>query len=177
MKSNHLCILFFLCLFAPTATTLLLLSHQKIQIKKEVKEHIDSEKDAERLVLLKFTELEKQEKLHWEHAAEFEYHHQMYDVVKSEVHGDTTYYWCWHDIEETKINEQINHLMSLSFDNLPTKDGFLQKFQNLSKSFYHSKIEYQVNNIPSQNQGMWNYTPTFEPMPSLDPATPPPKIG
>ncbi|HOY13948.1 MAG TPA: hypothetical protein PLY70_12450, partial [Saprospiraceae bacterium] len=68
-------------------------------------------------------------------------------------------------------------LMSLSFDNLPTKDGFLQKFQNLSKSFYHSKIEYQVNNIPSQNQGMWNYTPTFEPMPSLDPATPPPKIG
>ena len=154
-----------------------MLNHQKILIKKEAKKQIDANKDEERLVLLKFTELEKKEKLHWEHSAEFEYQHQMYDVVKSEVHGDTTYYWCWHDIEETKINEQLNELFCLSFNYQNSRDGLLQKFQNLWKSFYHSKTENLVKNIPNQNQGKWNYTPTFEPMASLDPVTPPPKIG
>ncbi|MFZ1786785.1 MAG: hypothetical protein WAT92_00675 [Saprospiraceae bacterium] len=177
MKSNHLSILFFLCLFAPTATTFLLLSHQKIQIKKEVKEHIDSEKDTERLVLLKFTEQEKQEELEWEHAAEFEYQNQMYDVVKSEVHGDTTFYWCWHDIEETEINQQLKALICLSFDDRPEKDGFLQKFQNLYKSFYHSNGKLPFKNIPTQNQGIWDYTQHIQTINSLDPDSPPPKFG
>lgn len=154
-----------------------MLSHQKIQIKKEVKEYIDSNTDAERLVLLKFTELEKQEKLHWEHSAEFEYQNQMYDVVKSEVHGDTTFYWCWHDIEETEINQQLKALTCLSFDDSPEKDGFLQKFQNLYKSFYHSNRELSFKNIPTQNQGIWNDTQHIQTINMLDPDSPPPKFG
>jgi hypothetical protein len=67
---------------------------------------------AEEQVLWKFTRADAQTKLYWEHSREFEYKGQMYDIIKSEVRGDTIWYWCYWDRKETDIKRQINEFAS-----------------------------------------------------------------
>lgn len=86
------------------------LQYQKKLVKKQVKRHIMAGLDRQDLVLLKFTEAEAQAKLRWEHAREFEYEGQMFDVVEREIRGDTLFYWCWWDSEETMLNKELSAL-------------------------------------------------------------------
>jgi len=39
----------------------------------------------------------------WEHAGEFEYQGQMFDVSRREVRGDTLHLWCYWDAAETDL--------------------------------------------------------------------------
>ncbi len=69
--------------------------------------------DPSELVLLKFTKKESREQLRWEHAKEFEYKGEMYDIVNKTELGDSIFYWCWWDYEETKLNKKLDHLLSV----------------------------------------------------------------
>jgi hypothetical protein len=64
--------------------------------------------DKSELVLLVFKRSEATEKLHWEHAREFEYAGQMYDVVETLTTADSIYYHCWPDNQETHLNKKLN---------------------------------------------------------------------
>ena len=61
-------------------------------------------------VIWKFTTADAETKLDWEHSREFEYKGQMYDVIRSEMRGDTMWYWCYWDRKESDIKKQINEL-------------------------------------------------------------------
>ncbi|PTB91022.1 hypothetical protein C9994_16285, partial [Marivirga lumbricoides] len=100
----------FIILFAPGLITYSWLSHQKRAVKHEVKWKMIAGMDKNELVLLKFTS-EEAKVLKWEHAKEFEYQNEMYDVVEQQTIGDTTYYWCWWDHEETALNKQLSLLV------------------------------------------------------------------
>jgi hypothetical protein len=50
-------------------------------------------------------------KLFWEHAREFEYKGEMYDVIRSETKGDSVSYWCYWDRKETRLKKQLNVLV------------------------------------------------------------------
>lgn len=63
----------------------------------------------EELVMLKFTKTEISKELRWEHEKEFEYKKEMYDVIRTEVCGDTTIYFCWMDNEETLLNQKLTN--------------------------------------------------------------------
>lgn len=78
---------------------------QKKQIRHEVKDLILKGLDKEELVLLKFSR-EIHASLHWEKEFEFEYKGEMYDVVEQEFRGDSIFYWCWWDKEETELNKK-----------------------------------------------------------------------
>ena len=71
------------------------------------------------LVEFRFSEEEERTQVEWEHAKEFEYRGEMYDVVSVEVKGDTSYYWCWKDHKETKLNEQLNQLVASALEHNP----------------------------------------------------------
>jgi len=74
------------------------------------------------LVLMKFTVTESYE-LDWEHAGEFAYRGQMYDVAAVEQHADTLWYWCLPDVRETRINRQLEALLAQATRHNPhTKD-------------------------------------------------------
>lgn len=88
----------------------------------------------EELVLLKFTEYEKKNDLRWVHSKEFEYKGEMYDIVETFFKGDTTYYWCWWDYEETKLNKQLDGLLSFAYK----KDARTTKNQKIVHAFYNS---------------------------------------
>jgi hypothetical protein len=56
-------------------------------------------------ILLKFSLDEIHTILKWEHSKEFEYNHQMYDIVKTYTFSDSIYYECMPDIKETNIKK------------------------------------------------------------------------
>jgi hypothetical protein len=83
------------------------LHYKKAVIKKEVKKHIIDGIEKDELVLLKFSKKETETELLWSHPREFEYNHKMYDIVKTKTEGDTVYYWCWYDHEETMLKREM----------------------------------------------------------------------
>lgn len=50
------------------------------------------------------------------HEREFRYKGEMYDILKKEVHGDTTWYTCIHDVKESglfkDLDKQVNEFLS-----------------------------------------------------------------
>lgn len=72
--------------------------------------------DHEELVLLKFTKEEIKTKLRWKHSKEFEYNGQMYDIVSKEIKGDSIFYRCWWDHEETQLNKNLKKLVASAFN-------------------------------------------------------------
>jgi hypothetical protein len=136
LKGKIFVIILLFCFVAPVATTYVFLQIQKKQVRKTVKRKMLAGIDKETLVLFKFTEREKQTLLHWKHAKEFEYSGEMYDIVESEVKGDTTYYWCFRDHEETQINRHLADLIAFAMKNNPLKQENQKRLSAFFKSLY-----------------------------------------
>lgn len=139
---NKIAILLLFCLVAPVTITFFILKSQKIQVISEVRRRIVEGIDNEELVLLKFTENEKKNLLNWKHAKEFEFDGNMYDIVNIQVIGDTTYYHCWLDHAETKINNQLDHLFSIILGkDSKNKENIIFFFKFFNGFYYTESIE------------------------------------
>lgn len=90
--------------------------------------------NRERLVRLAFTEGQADTLLRWEHAKEFEFQNQMYDVLEQKKQGDSMVYWCWWDQEETLLNRHLDDLAI----NASTRDPQQQKAQDQLFQFFKS---------------------------------------
>lgn len=110
------------------------------------------------MVLLKFTKEETETKLRWEHAREFEYENNMYDIVETEILGDTILYWCWWDHEETVLNRQLDDLVSAIFGNNPWKkqhqEQLIEFYKNLFYTDY-SAFPLLLTAIKTKHQVGW----------------------
>ncbi len=145
MKAKVSPILFLIILIAPALVTYCWIKYRQSEVRHEVKKMIIKGIDKDELVLLKFSKKDVEEQLEWEHSKEFEYNEQMYDVVESKVIGDTTYYWCWWDNDETKLNKQLSDLAANAFNNDPQKN----EKQNRLISFYKALYFEQEKNWTS----------------------------
>lgn len=166
-----------LCFVAPVATTFLILKIQKKQIRKEVKWKMIAGIDKKELVLLKFTENEKQSRLRWKHSKEFEFEGQMYDITDSKVAGDTTYYWCWWDYEETKLNKKLNDVVQLALGNNPDRQENHKRIQKFFKSLYFSELDNRKASIYNVAVHLYSERPDFYKSMTSSPLIPPPKIA
>ncbi|MFZ2055368.1 MAG: hypothetical protein WAU81_14365 [Candidatus Aminicenantales bacterium] len=88
-------------------------------VKKEVKKYIVQGIENDNLVVLRFSKEETETLLQWENSREFEYNGQMYDVVQTWTVGDTVYYRCWWDREETKLNRRLRELAARALGKAP----------------------------------------------------------
>lgn len=127
-----------------------MLKNQQKQIKREVKWKLIEAVDRSELVLIKFSEEDKRTQLNWKHSKEFEYKGEMYDIAETEVHGDTTFYWCWWDHEETALNKQLNRLFSFALGNSPTHKQSQEKLIQIFKSLYFFRNDICVDLICSE---------------------------
>ena len=143
LKGRFLGIFLLFSFVAPVATTFIILRYQKKQVRREVKWKMIAGIDKEELVFFKFTDAEKQNDLRWEHSKEFEYKGEMYDIVETQFRGDTTYYWCWWDYEETQLNKQLDGLLAFAYK----KDNRTNKNQKILQAFYKS-LYYSNSKIP-----------------------------
>ncbi|MFH0756439.1 MAG: hypothetical protein V2B15_04040 [Bacteroidota bacterium] len=132
--------------------------------------------DREELVLLKFTEEESRTRLQWKHSKEFEYNKQMYDIVKTEIKGDTSYYWCWLDSKETKLNEQLDELLNAALRKDPGKKENQERLANFYKSLFCEQLADWHLHAFQTEQSLFSYYFNYLTI-SFPPPVPPPKMG
>ena len=135
--------------------------------------------DQNELVLLKFSKEEAEKQLRWEHSKEFEYEGQMYDVVSKEIKGDTIYYRCWWDHEETALNKKLQELVAQTFDKDKDKQRTQKQLTNYFQSFFCSTLfEWQAT-VPEDLVEIYQtivYEDNFSTI-RLSPPTPPPQYS
>jgi hypothetical protein len=137
-------ILLLAILTLPLAAVFIGLHAEKVQWRKSVKRALISKATKNEFVLLKFTEEEKNELLSWEHEKEFEFRGSMYDVISEEVSGDTTYYYCWPDHEETRLNRKLKELLAMTSGNKPFDDSKASVVLQFLKSLVKAEQDHYV---------------------------------
>jgi hypothetical protein len=175
LKGKVASIFLFLCLVAPVAVTFTFLHYQKAQVRRKVAREITSSTNHEGLVLLKFTEKESQTLLRWEHSREFEFDGNMYDIAKTEAHGDTTYYWCWWDEAETQLNQQLEELLVTTQSKQPTQPSQQDKLVDFFKTLYCIPPPSWGERTFSSVRTPYRYERSFSSI-AHSPPVPPPKV-
>lgn len=142
LNRQLLSVVFFIMLFAPTLLTYTWLRVYKDGVKREIKKQLANGLEKDQLVRLKFSKSDA-EKLHWEHAAEFEYKGEMYDVISSEERGDSITYHCWWDNEETQLNKKLSQLVERALGTNQERDDHQDRLISFFKSFFYTPT-YEV---------------------------------
>lgn len=150
-------VLLMLVLLSPVLLNYTWLHQQKVKIRHQVKKAIAKGMDKDELTYFEFSKVEAKEKLDWEHAAEFKFEGEMYDVVFNESTPDSIRVWCWHDAKETHINEQIslafwttlNHDQSSKTSCQKWNQHFLVLYDQITPTFEFinskSEISYSID--------------------------------
>ncbi len=177
MKKRVVSILLLLLLLAPVAATWCWLQYQKSAVKRELKWKLADGIDRSELVLLKFSRQEAETNLRWEHAREFEYKGEMYDIVETLNSADSVYYWCWWDHEETALNKQLAALVTKSLgDNPEKKEKQQQLLSYLKLHFCVPESSEQLHTTEAKPARHSRYILAYDPV-ELLPVYPPPKLG
>jgi len=150
------------------------LLYQKAAVRKGVEVEKKRGFAAEELVLLRFSRAEQAALLHWEHSTEFEYLGQMYDVIRSEAHPDSMYYWCYWDQEETRINQQLAKLQQGHRTDMPRQQQQEERLQYFFKSLCLPSQLRIVPPQPDQKQLVF-YLLAHPKAVFFQPPTPPPR--
>lgn len=133
--------------------------------------------NREDLVLLKFTESETRSVLIWKHSKEFEFRGQMYDIVEAEHRGDSVYYWCWWDHEETRLNKQLNELVAHAMGkNQASKENSRRIIDFLKILYYKESSSFLIATHELICKDLWASQPIYHSIGKSPPA-PPPKIA
>ncbi len=179
MQKRIIAISLLFILFAPVATIFLYLQYEKTVVRREVKWKMIAGLDQEELVLLKFSIEQTETELRWEHSKEFEYKGQMYDIVSKVIIGDSIFYRCWWDHEETALNQKLKILVAKASDLDKNKhDAHLNLHVYLFSFFYTEILDWQF--IPSQKVLVvyqdFIHAKHFTSL-RISPPTPPPKLS
>ncbi len=115
------------------------------RIKKEVKGIIKSGLSDEELTLLKFHKSITDKSVpgfEWKEDKEFRYRNEMYDIVRQEAVGDSIYYYCFHDTEESELFADFDKKIRdyLAGGNNDTKD--LKTLLNSINKYYNSSLDH-----------------------------------
>ena len=128
-------------LIAPVLLTYSWLQLEMSQVRRAVKWQILKRADKTELRLLKFSISESQNNLDWKHDHEFEWREKMYDIVQFENRGDSIYYWCFVDEEETDINQKIATFLQDVWQENPNKKKQEKQLDTFFKSLFISTTD------------------------------------
>lgn len=166
-----------LCLLVPFLGTYSWLHVEKRQVKKEIKRQIIAGIDKDALVLLKFTARETETALRWHHSKEFEYQGEMYDIVDSEISGDSIFYWCWWDKAETALNKQLAQLVAQSTQQDPENTQQKQRLADFLKTLVAAKHPGYANHDLSLERNRPTIESTLsQHLDNSPPPSPPPEV-
>jgi hypothetical protein len=152
-----LSIITILCFIIPAISVYIFLLAEKENIKKVNREKTLSENNFNNWIKIELTEEEAQELIEWENDHEFEYKHNMYDVVKKEKSGNHLIYWCYQDLEESFVNEQIGELFSYLTGGHSTRPETRHLLEKIFKKLYcplQDEISFQLLTLQIQQSGM-----------------------
>ena len=91
-----------------------MLHFQKQQLRKEIGKKMNQDVEEGEFVVMEFTMEQIKTELRWEHAMEFEYKGQMYDIIEKENKGTSVVFKCWWDKAETALNKEMDELLAMA---------------------------------------------------------------
>ena len=115
--------------------------YQKHVIRKEIKQTIINGIDKEELTLLKFASSDLPFMIKYFGAKEFAHKGEMYDIVQQASVGDTMYFWCWWDHEETALNQKLDNLLVQCLSNEPIQSNTQVQLEKFFKGLYCTSVQ------------------------------------
>lgn len=171
-------VVFIALLLLQSVVSLFVYDMQLRQSRRKVKWEILNRLSKAELTLVKIaTVLEEHPNPFFkrEHNKEFQFLGEMYDIVQQEKYADTTYYYCFHDSDESAILRNINQWMHDTFGDANRdqksnshkvlKDIFKQDYLPGNQSISDlnvtlSRCFFQYNRL-----AIYRNTPVFAPPP------------
>lgn len=126
-------ILLLSCLLLPLLGIVTVFQYQKGQIRREIKHKIIAGLNRSELARVSLHKNDLNQ-LRWEHAKEFEFEGEMYDVVSVDETRDSITYWCWWDYEETALNQSLKHQLAQALNTNPLRNSATGQFIVLLKT-------------------------------------------
>lgn len=118
MQKRTVAQILILLLILPIGLTTGYLKWQQRIVKKDVKSNLLSRLDSDELTQFRFR-TQTVSSLNWKDKHEFSYCGEMYDIVCIDTLKDSLVFWCWHDIKESKIEQQLSYLKKAAFFSKP----------------------------------------------------------
>jgi len=171
---KSLSIITLLCFIIPAISVYTFLLAEKENIKKINREKLFSENNFNNWIKIELTEEEAHHLIEWENDHEFEYNQNMYDVVKREQSGNHLIYWCYQDVEESLINEQLGELFSYLSGGHSTRPETRHLLEKVFKKLYCSTRGEETLFISSTLISKTPSQPGFCSESSTEVPTPPP---
>ena len=165
-------------IFFETAGTLVIFELQRFQIRREVKQHLKAGVEKIDLVLLKIPIiLEQQPNKNFRriHKGEFRYRGRMYDIVRQENHGETTWYYCISDEEETQLYASLDDMVTKEMNRNKQRQEQNEKLRHLRNQFCFNFTGYNPVSYPEAQNKYTNYFFKLKTW-CIIPPTPPPEV-
>lgn len=127
-------------------------------------------------ISLTFQKTEIGKHTRWEHAKEFEFNGEMYDIVSFRIEGDYITYYCWWDNEETQLNQKLKSIANKAVGADPIHHKKKERVKDAFKVYWHEE-QIILSGFPDK----W-ISPSvcrddhFVAMPYFDVLVPPPEI-
>jgi hypothetical protein len=137
-------ILLLLLVLLQSAGYQLIFKIQQHEIRQEIKQQIKAGVPEAELVLLKIPrKLEEKINPVFQriHEREFRYCGSMYDIVRQETRGDTTWYYCVSDEKETLLFANLDEMARKEMNQNPQRREQNEKLQRLLDSWFFSHRE------------------------------------
>ncbi len=148
------------------------------RIRQEVKDRILQNIADEDLTILSFKRKDIYRLVKWEHDREFEYKDRMFDVVRSVENGDSITYYCWTDVKESTLHQNIEKLVDQVFnqDPIEKRNNKLQLdyFKNVFFQAHQFGISLDRRVVKEYNETIANYNVRYSNIYSII-HSPPPK--
>jgi hypothetical protein len=174
MKKNFT--LFLLIIFAfDIIGYLVIYDIQRWRIKYTIKEQIRHELPNESLTLIVDSGLDKVA-IDWREKNEFEFKGDMYDVVRTIIKKNVTYYYCIADRAETLLNKQVDQIVNIKLnDKVKTSKGLTHLIKIIEIVFCHNiynftfllQSEKALSQIPYYNYHS-PYIEIYSPPPEIN---------
>lgn len=165
-------LLFFILLQA--AGFIVVLEIQKHGIRQEIKQQIKAGVPEAELVLWKFCEGKSEPAFQRIDEHEFRYGGKMYDIVRQESHGDTTWYYCLADEKETQLFAQLEELVKRGMRQNPEQQQRLERLLSLFGLLFFGPGEDAVGSDTNTEMAVSNYCFELKTW-TTPPPTPPPE--
>jgi hypothetical protein len=140
------------------------------RIKKEVKSRIIKNLPVDELTLVKISFSDKKKITWMEEGREFRYKGEMFDVVTIKKGKDTTYYYCFSDVRESKLLARLDKLVKDQTDNSQSRAN--QKKQEINY-FFHKILFTQC--LVETSVLYFNYPSSYKSW-NAEVLSPPPRI-
>ncbi len=162
----------------PFIGTYTLLVHQRRAVRREVKMHLANRLRRDELTPMKFQQNSAAHKqLKWKRADEFELDGAMYDIVSSEVKGDTIVYLCWPDIKETNLNNDFKNMLADALGTNPFRKEHRNRLVQFIKKNYQAPSHYEGLAIHVHyGSAVFGYAENYISLNSSPPVPPPPNF-